>query len=68
MHSPQPIPNPRIFPKTKIKGRLEEEIIRKLIIALVVLNIYPSLYRVFSYARRSSYLSMHNKSPQSLLA
>ena len=34
------------FSKDKIKSRLEEEIIIKLIRASAVLNIYPSVYSV----------------------
>ena len=45
-----PHPQHTYFSKDKIKGRLEEEMILKLIRALVVLNIYPSVYSMFSYA------------------
>lgn len=63
-----PYPNVRIFSKDKIKGRFEQKIMIKVIIALVVLNIYPSGYSLFFYAWCSSYPSVHNRSSQSLLA
>lgn len=65
MHSPHPIPSTRIFPKTKSRADLKRKLI-KLIRALAVLNIYPSVYSMFSYAWCSSYLLMHNKSYQRL--
>lgn len=55
-------------PTYKIKGRFEQKIMIKVIIALVVLNIYPSGYSLFFYAWCSSYPSVHNRSSQSLLA
>lgn len=63
MHFPHPTPNTR-FSKDKIKGRLEEDMITKRIIALVILNVYPSVYSVCAYAWSSSYLLVHNKSCQ----
>lgn len=41
-----PHPQHMYFSKDKIKSRLEEEIIIKLIRASAVLNIYPSVYSV----------------------
>lgn len=61
MHFSHPIPNTHAPPKIKIKGRLEEDMIIKRIIVLVVLNVYPSVYSIGSYAWCSSYLLVHNK-------